>query len=292
VSNLIFGAAAHTLPPAAGDKLPIFDSVGSTVRSISFTNLIGGATGVGTIDGAENFVVLTGAGALRRMNLASIASNATAVTAANGVDNFPIVQGGVLKRILLSDIIDKQSAVTTLGGAENMIQSDGAGTSRRITTSNLKKYIHAGYALYRDEKAQNTAGGTLTAGSWQTRTLNTESVDTTISGASVATNKVTLPIGTYRFRGSAPFYRVGNCQVRLQNTTDAATVAVGESMNSGNSATGAVVRSEVTGRVTIAAPKEFELQYQIGASVGTSDGGVPSNFTTEVYSTLEFWQED
>lgn len=293
-ANLLFGAAVHGYPPVAGDKLGIYDSVGLSLRQITLGNLFSQATSLSSVDGAETSLVLTNAGALRRTTLANIIENASAATGLSGLERVSLSVSGVLKKSTMSALILNQATnITVLDGLEEVLANIAGGASTgRMSSKSVKKYVHAGYALYRDEKAQNSAGGTLTAGSWGTRTMNTESVDTTLAGASVATNKVTLPAGTFRFRCSAPFYRVGNCQVRLQNTSDATTVAAGTSQNSGNSATGAVTRSEVTGRFTIAATKDFELQYQIGASVGTSDGGVPANFTTEVYSTMEFWQED
>ena len=52
----------------------------------------------------------------------------------------------------------------------------------------------------RDEKAANTPGGTFTASAWQKRDLNTVKTNQ-ISGASLASNQITLPAGTYHVMG-------------------------------------------------------------------------------------------
>lgn len=291
LANLVFNGPAHALARET-DKIPILDPLSPTFDSITIANLITTPANVSSIDGLEQIPVITNAGALRKLKLANIASAATALVAVAGGEILPIIVGGALKRVGFGELIDLQTLLSAPTGGMFMLVGNGPVTTRKMALTTMKTFAQAGYALYRDEKAQNTVGGTLTAGSWGTRTLNTESVDNIVGGASVAANQVTLPAGTFRFRGAAPFYRVGACQVRLQNITDATTAALGTVRNSGNSGTGAVVQCEVSGRFTIAAPKAFELQYQIGASVGTSDGGPVGNFATEVYSFLEFWQED
>jgi hypothetical protein len=59
----------------------------------------------------------------------------------------------------------------------------------------------------RDERGSGTSGGTNVA-SGQTRTLNTVKKNT-ITGASLSSNVITLPAGTYRIQASAPGYQVG-----------------------------------------------------------------------------------
>ena len=66
----------------------------------------------------------------------------------------------------------------------------------------------------RDEKAQNTAGGTFTSGAWRTRDLNTVKTNE-ITGASLAANQITLPAGTYWVEWSAPAYVVNQNQSKF-----------------------------------------------------------------------------
>lgn len=144
------------------------------------------------------------------------------------------------------------------------------------------------YINLRDQKAQNTAGGTATSGAWRTRDLNTKAIDTgsicTLSG-----NQFTLPVGTYRIKVSAPAYHVDRHQARLQNITDATTTLVGTSelSLSGGYAT---TRSFIEGEFTIATSKTFEVQHQVQTTDATQGFGAEANFTTEVYTIVEIWR--
>ncbi len=136
----------------------------------------------------------------------------------------------------------------------------------------------------RDEKAQNTAGGTATSGSWQTRDLNTVKTNE-IVGASLAANQITLPAGTYDVEWSAPGHRIDLHQTRLYDTTGTAVIIIGSTENSD-------VNSEVSnrsfgsGRFTIAVQSVIELQHQNSLTQATMGFGLPCNFTTEVYSEI------
>jgi hypothetical protein len=144
---------------------------------------------------------------------------------------------------------------------------------------------HAPDVIIEDRQAQNTAGGTATSGSWQTRTLNTlvRNVGTL---ASLATNQFTLPAGTYYIAWSAPAHFVAQFQTRLQNITDTATAGVGASSYS-NPAASMMVRSEGAAVVTIAGSKAFEVQMQVNTTRASDGMGLAANFTTEVYTRVE-----
>ena len=70
----------------------------------------------------------------------------------------------------------------------------------------------------RDEKSANTAGGTFTGAAWRTRDLNTVPTNQ-ISGASVSSNRITLPAGDYFAMGWAPAYRVTIHKCQAGGTT-------------------------------------------------------------------------
>ena len=147
------------------------------------------------------------------------------------------------------------------------------------------------YILIRDEKTQNTNGGTFTAGDWQTRDLNTESADTG-NYASVASNQITLAAGTYRVKISCPAYAVNQHQARLQNITDAETTLIGTGAYSVNATTAYVSNcSFIDGRFTIAAETVFEVQHRCATTRSTNGYGVTCNFGTEVYTVVELWRE-
>lgn len=143
-----------------------------------------------------------------------------------------------------------------------------------------------GLLLYiRDQKAANTAGGTATSGSWQTRTLNTEVVDEI--GSTLAANQFTLPAGTYDVSIRVPFYGTKQTQTRLRNITDSTTDVVGSSTYMTNTADGGGGDSWIIGHITIAATKTFEVQSQVNTTVATFGFGAASNFgEVEVYTQV------
>ena len=137
----------------------------------------------------------------------------------------------------------------------------------------------------RDEKAAGTGGGTFTSGAWRTRTLNDE-LENSISGASLASNQITLPAGTYRVTASAPAFQVIEHQARLYNITDSATVFSGtaEISWSSNSTTS---RSQVVGTFTISGTKVFELQHRCGTTAASTGFGQAANLgEAEIYSIV------
>jgi hypothetical protein len=145
------------------------------------------------------------------------------------------------------------------------------------------------YINIQDQKAQNTQGGGFTSGAWRTRDLNTEVSDTG-GHASVASNQITLAAGTYVVQASAPAFRVAGHQIRLQDITNTATLAIGTSELNASGSAAAGTRSHLSGKFTIAGSTVIELQHQCATTKTTDGYGVACNFTTEVYSIVEFWK--
>lgn len=146
-----------------------------------------------------------------------------------------------------------------------------------------------------DQKADGVVGGAATSGSWIRRTLNT-SVNNTISGASLSSNLITLPAGTYEIEASAPGYQVDSHQVRFFSNTQG--IIIYGTCEFANPSSGlefelvlkaeGMTRSYVRGRFTInSTVSDFELQHQVATSK-TNDGfGLPCSFGgVEVYSDI------
>lgn len=158
------------------------------------------------------------------------------------------------------------------------------GTELPLASAALNDYI-----CIQDQKAQNTNGGTCTAGSWQTRDLNTEVSD--VGGhASVATNQITLAAGTYVCKISAPAYATGRHQAILYNVTDATNELIGTSQFNGTSEGHATNESVIVGKFTIVASKVFEVRHKSELTEATYGFGVACNFATEIYTIAEFWK--
>lgn len=179
-----------------------------------------------------------------------------------------------------------------VGAANTVLQSNGTDPSwGKVTASMLAaalSILPVDYILIREEQTSGTNGGTFTNGAWQTRVLNTEVVDTG-SYSSIAGNQITLAAGTYRIRASAPASEVDQHQMRLQNITDATTVAYGSTEDA---PAGSASRSFLQYRFTIATAKVFEIQHRCTTTVATTGFGTASGFgNTEVYTVVELERE-
>lgn len=138
--------------------------------------------------------------------------------------------------------------------------------------------------LLQDQKASGTDGGTFTAGAWQTRDLNTEVVD--VNGVcTLSSNQFTLAVGTYEIIAMAPGHNAGDHQARLQNTTAATTILLGQ-LSGGATGGNTTTISMVTGRFTVAASQALELQHRCTNTAATLGFGAAGSFGTEVYSQV------
>lgn len=147
-----------------------------------------------------------------------------------------------------------------------------------------------GYMLVQDQKANGTNGGSSSAGVQQ-RTLNTV-VANTISGASLASNQVTLPAGTYRVRGYSVNASGQMSQSWLKNVTDTTIAAFGASSAGYNATVFPTMVSEFEGRFTIASAKVFDIQHFSTAAVATTGlGRAVSSGNIEIYASVQIVKE-
>lgn len=163
-------------------------------------------------------------------------------------------------------------------------------TAQAETIADAQADSFGGQLLHvRDEKPNGTHGGDFVAGTWRTRTLNTVKTNE-ISGASLSSNQITLPAGTYFIIAKAPGYKCGNNRLRLYNLTNAVEVLVGRVTVS--SVLGGVQSdAEVCGRFTITAQKTFEVQHYGAVTEATVGFGVAQFFgMVEVYAEVMIWK--
>ena len=138
----------------------------------------------------------------------------------------------------------------------------------------------------RDEKADGTAGGTLTGGTWNVRDLNATSTND-ITGASLGSNQITLPAGTYSLDASAISFQTNGNHLRLYDTTASATLISG--LNSSSSAASSQMAiTFVKGRFTLTVQSVLELQHWAATTASTNGAGVAISDTDEleVYSEV------
>lgn len=195
-----------------------------------------------------------------------------------------------------SKISELDEATVLADTDEFVIASSGA--TKRVTFETLGGAVGGGlfdaYALLQDQQtaASSTMGGQFSSnGVWLKRTLNTEVFD--VGGiVSLSSSQFTLQAGTYFIRGRAPAYKADRHKVKLRNVTDGSDAIIGDSSFAGTADSDASW-SELTGRITIAGAKTFELQHQVQTAVENARGpGYESDMgVIEVYAQVEIWRE-
>jgi hypothetical protein len=141
-------------------------------------------------------------------------------------------------------------------------------------------------AIFNETQASNTNGGGSTATTFTKRVLNTTVVNN-ITGCSIASSVITLAAGSYVVNASAPSYESTFFKIRLQNTTDSTTAALGTSEYEGSSAV--QTRGILSGFFTITGNKNFEVQHYVTVARANIGFGNPTNIATvsEVYTTIQ-----
>jgi hypothetical protein len=137
-----------------------------------------------------------------------------------------------------------------------------------------------------DEKAQGTQGGSSSAG-WNTRTLQTVKTNT-ITGASLANNRVTLPAGNYFVFASAPSYYTSaplNSKLIVYNYTNSANLILGANFTAATAQQGMAV---AMGYCSLANTKEIQLQHYVSTGVATNGLGLTHNLAgyVETYAQI------
>ena len=142
-----------------------------------------------------------------------------------------------------------------------------------------------------DEKPTQTQGGALSEGTNNVRTLNTVNTNE-IFGASLSTNAITLPSGTYFLDAKAFNHKTATARLTWRNTTDSSDTIIG--MLSYNSAgTGASTYNYISGKFTIAGTKVFQLEHRVQTTqtiygAGYQDDGLDSKSC--IYCDVKLWK--
>jgi len=174
------------------------------------------------------------------------------------------------------------------GTSGQVLQTNGSGV---LSFSSVADNFSTKLFHVRDEKSAGTAGGGFTSGLYQTRTLNTV-ITNEISGASLASNQITLPSGTYYVIAKALAHKVNFNKLKLRNVTDPVDTLVGFTGMEWD-ATDSEGCNFVDGRFTITAQKVFELQHRCSATRATDGFGRSENSmggVVEVFSDVQIWK--
>lgn len=139
------------------------------------------------------------------------------------------------------------------------------------------------------QQALSTNDGGFSNGADRTRTLNTL-VRNAGSIASLSSNQITLPAGTYYIEWSAPAYKVDDHKSWLRNVTDGTVVADG-TVEIASSTDVGMSRSFGSTVVTIAGSKAFSVIHRCATSNATNGFGPATSFgAVGVYTRVCIWK--
>lgn len=161
--------------------------------------------------------------------------------------------------------------------------SGGATVWKLLDASNLSGTGNSfGAQLFhvRDEQTSGTVGPVLTGSTWNTIRFNTTRTSE-ISSASIGSNQITLPAGTYIIDAFVVFHNQGTqCKVKLYNVTDSVDQLIGFAAYEGNIA--------VRGKFTLSGTKVLEIRANPGANSSTMPA--TSSGVSEVYADAMIWK--
>ncbi len=179
------------------------------------------------------------------------------------------------------------TGVDVLGELDFKDEDDMASNSASAVASqqSIKSYVDSfsrPFIHVQEQQNNGVNGGSVSAGD-NIRALNTL-ISNTISGASLSSNQITLPAGTYDVKAYSVGYDCYGLRARLYNVTDSANAILGSVKYVNANA----VSSDVIGRITIAATKVFELRFYAGRAVANTGLGIAlsDGQGNEIYSDV------
>ena len=203
-------------------------------------------------------------------------------TTLRGSDSFDTAQASQLEMELGTETASR--VMSPEGVAQAVAALENAPVTNTLSVGNL---FHI-----QDQKPSNTDGGTFTANVWQTRDLTTV-LTNTIVGASLSSNQVTLPAGTYYIEAWGDAVKVNRNQTRIYNISDSVVLLTG-SNGYAPTANASPSGSRISGTFTLASGKVIELRHRCQTTAITDGLGIDvgSQFTTdyELYAELKIWK--
>ncbi len=236
-------------------------------------------------------------GSISAANLASNAVTTAKITDANvtaaklatdSVETAKIKDDAVTTDKILDDAVttDKilDDAVTTAKILDNNI------TTAKILDDNVTEAKLAipknSILVVADQKVANTAGGTFTSGDWRTRDLNTVRHNT-ISGASLASNQITLPAGTYYIYAEAQASKVKHHQIKLYDVTNSVDLVIGRNTYIAEDGDVSDGDSSLIATFLLSGESALEIRHICSHSRSNDGFGRASNFgVVEVYTQV------
>jgi hypothetical protein len=159
----------------------------------------------------------------------------------------------------------------------------GTSTTQVATTAFVDSALQL--MQIQDQKADGVDGGTFTAGGWRKRDLNTV-VHNSISGASLSSNDITLPAGTYLIEGFALANVVSTNLTHIRDTSDSSILLVGVTDISSTTISSNSL-SHIRGKITLGSTTNIELVHRCLTTRATNGFGLANGFSSSnVYAEI------
>jgi hypothetical protein len=252
---------------------------GFAAKEVKGEDIVCSAT-VNLTTATGNFVHLTGS-----------TGPVTAITIPSGATYTVVIDSTPTFTYNATSLITPTGADIVATAGDTMIVTGDGGNARIVSyiRVNGQPLIAMPYLYVREQQASSTNGGTSVATDiTQSRVLNTVVINT-ITGASLASNIVTLPSGSYQCRIRVPSAdAVNQTKAFLYNTSDSTYTLIG---SNGSSAVSCAYDSYIVGRFTISAQKNFRVRHWTTSAQTTT--GLGTNAGTgqiEIFTECEFWK--
>lgn len=178
-----------------------------------------------------------------------------------------------------------------VGAVTNGYWCQSNGTSVQCDVSGIGTSLEILYAV--DMKLTGTGGGAGTNSAWTKRDI-TNLVYTNLTGASLSSNEITLPAGTYYADITVPFMIVGEVATRLAKVSDSSVLLNGTSEYLGTSNTDSDIgqQSVIRGTFVLPASTAVKIEYyktNNHNTVAAESLGQPGTYTgPAMYTTAYF----
>lgn len=195
--------------------------------------------------------------------------------------NFSVIYNDYNGNITDANIASNAGVEYTKLALNNTIKSTDILSTTVFSKSNIPTLNY--YIKVSEIENSGTSGSGLILNTWTNVVLNTKDYDTG-SLATLSSNQVSLPSGTYLVRASVPSTGGQPFQVRVYNVTGSAVLVLGQ--NGPAISNNVSLVSGASGLFTISITSNIAIQYYSGTGTGTI--GAANSFGTEVYSIAEF----
>lgn len=271
---------------------------GKTFTGITINTSLGGSAFESNLSSSAATSKAPLASAAKSYSDSAVSTHSSAATGVHGLSGTANeVVGAAATQTLLNKTLT--SPVVNTGVSGSALETDlsvTAATSKVPTAAAAKAYadsvagggFYDAYVMASETQTSGSGPGASPAAGWNVRVLNTEDTDTA-SIATLASNRVTVPAGTYYVRGSAPGYRTALGKVAIYNVTATAYVLVGHAQYSD---TTNLVENlfQVEGQIALSATANaLELRHYSSSGAGNF-GNQSSSGQIERYAVLELWR--